>query len=304
MERTPPANVRRRLREEVGFSCPVEKRGERCGSPYLGYHHFDPPWRIKHHHNPDGMIALCLQHHKEADVGTFTIEQLRELKKTAAKREPISGRFNWRRENALIIAGSNFFIGSPTILESEQQKFIWFEKDESNYDTVNMDLFSSAGNLVFQMRNNDWLAHPSFDDIEAPPSARWLKIRSKTHDVSFDLVFSNQDLDGIAKVARTIRQDSIRKSVEQYNEFHKNAGLASIIPKKNFEEELNSAIEKVLKYVSDNLGEKDVLTCQVKLKITYPVSLKLSPTKLTTQIMKSRFTMSGCLLGSATVIKI
>jgi len=43
--------------------------------------HFDPPWREREHHDPAGMIALCLQHHKEADAGTFTEAQLKQLKK-------------------------------------------------------------------------------------------------------------------------------------------------------------------------------------------------------------------------------
>jgi len=93
MDRTPPAEVRRVLRQEVGFCCPIDG----CGSPYLSWHHFDPPWREREHHDPAGMIALCLQHHKEADAGTFTEAQLKQLKKTSASRE-VKGRFNWKRE--------------------------------------------------------------------------------------------------------------------------------------------------------------------------------------------------------------
>ncbi len=72
----PPADIRRALRVEVGFGCPVDG----CGSPYLTWHHFDPPWRERQHHDAAGMIALCLQHHKEADSGAFSHEQLRVLK--------------------------------------------------------------------------------------------------------------------------------------------------------------------------------------------------------------------------------
>jgi hypothetical protein len=77
MERTRPlAEIRRQLRGEVGFGCPVEG----CGSPYLTWHHFDPPWREREHHDADGMFALCLQHHKEADSGAFSDSQLRSFK--------------------------------------------------------------------------------------------------------------------------------------------------------------------------------------------------------------------------------
>src|SRR5918912_315690 len=36
VNRTPPAAVRRELRREVGFGCPVPD----CGNPYLYWHHF------------------------------------------------------------------------------------------------------------------------------------------------------------------------------------------------------------------------------------------------------------------------
>jgi peptide deformylase len=74
----------------------------------LSWHHFDPPWREKQHHNPDGMIALCLQHAKEADQGAFTTQQLKDMKKQPYLKELEKfpqGRFNWRREQLLLLAG-------------------------------------------------------------------------------------------------------------------------------------------------------------------------------------------------------
>jgi hypothetical protein len=62
--------IRMALAEEVGFGCPVEG----CGSPYLSWHHFDPPWSERQQHEPQGMIALCRTHHDMADVGTFAGE--------------------------------------------------------------------------------------------------------------------------------------------------------------------------------------------------------------------------------------
>lgn len=72
LSRTPPIAVRRTLRGEVGFGCPVRQAGNLCGNPYLRWHHFDPAWSDEHHHRPEGMIASCAQHHDEADAGAFT----------------------------------------------------------------------------------------------------------------------------------------------------------------------------------------------------------------------------------------
>src|ERR1022692_4539989 len=73
---------KRRLRDDVGFCCPIPG----CSSPYLEWHHFDPPWKVKHHHDPARMIALCRDHHPEADAGAFKVEQLHAYKATAKQR--------------------------------------------------------------------------------------------------------------------------------------------------------------------------------------------------------------------------
>lgn len=39
MTRNIPKDVRKILRKEVYFGCPIKD----CGSPYLSYHHFNPP---------------------------------------------------------------------------------------------------------------------------------------------------------------------------------------------------------------------------------------------------------------------
>ena len=97
MNRYPPPDVIRKLCAEVRYCCPVKD----CGNPYLTFHHFDPPWHTENHHNPDGMIALCLDHHKRPDAGAFTIDQLRELKKSENKFNP-QREFDWMRNSLLL----------------------------------------------------------------------------------------------------------------------------------------------------------------------------------------------------------
>ena len=90
-----PAKVKSILREEVGFGCIVKN----CGNPYLEYHHFDPPVSIRAHNEPEGMIALCAQHHKKADGDAYTTEQLHELKKDKVNARLVKGnicRLMWR----------------------------------------------------------------------------------------------------------------------------------------------------------------------------------------------------------------
>jgi hypothetical protein len=94
MDRSPPIEIRRLLRREVGFGCPVPT----CASPFLSYHHFDPPWSVREHHNPAGMIALCPIHHPLAHGGVFSKAQLRRMKHQGAP-DRVRGRFGWLRND-------------------------------------------------------------------------------------------------------------------------------------------------------------------------------------------------------------
>ena len=87
LSRTPPVAVRRELRREVGFGCPVSG----CGNPYLEYHHFDPPWEKEHHHDLARMIALCAEHHAKA--AAWTIDDCRAMKAIPVDRPDVRGRF-------------------------------------------------------------------------------------------------------------------------------------------------------------------------------------------------------------------
>ena len=91
----PDKSILEKLRNEVNFGCPVDN----CGVPYLTWHHFDPPYHINAHNNPEGMIALCREHHIQADNSAFTKEQLHQLKQNGKENwKKISGKFNWMRK--------------------------------------------------------------------------------------------------------------------------------------------------------------------------------------------------------------
>ncbi|MGI2155364.1 hypothetical protein ACROAK_21195 [Shewanella oncorhynchi] len=117
-ERKPiPKSVKKVLRSEVGFGCPVKG----CGNPYLEYHHFDPPVSVKPHNEPEGMIALCAQHHKKADGGAYTTEQLHELKKDKANAKLVKGSLDWLRKDLLAVVGGNFYYETPRIITIDKK---------------------------------------------------------------------------------------------------------------------------------------------------------------------------------------
>src|SRR5260221_10290048 len=130
MNRTPPKRVRRTLRHEVGFGCPVPG----CGNPYLTWHHFDPPWEVQEHHNAEGMIALCEEHHNKADAKAFTVDQLRQFKRDApATAKDVEGRFDWLRHRVLAVVGGNFYYENSVIFKYQNRPVIWFKRDDKDH---------------------------------------------------------------------------------------------------------------------------------------------------------------------------
>lgn len=171
MSRTPPTGVRRQLRYEVGFGCPVPG----CGNPYLSYHHFDPPWSVEQHHNPDGMIALCGEHHPKADAGAFTAEQLRSYKHRHA--DIVQGSFDWRRQSLLALVGGNLYFETPKIVVVRGDPVVWFERDADGCMLLSARMLSRSDEPRAFLEANDWMLLGSPIEFESPPNGKRIKIR-------------------------------------------------------------------------------------------------------------------------------
>jgi hypothetical protein len=183
LSRKPPAQVRRILRKEVKFVCPVKG----CGNPYLSYHHFNPPWHERKHHDPAGMIALCHEHHDKADDGAFTKEQMRQLK-TRPNNKRASGRFDWMRRDLVLALGSGCHHECLNILSILGKPVIWFERDPEGYLLLNVELLRTTKEPRLIIRNNDWIELGEPKDLECPPSGKQLKVIYSNGD-KFEITF-------------------------------------------------------------------------------------------------------------------
>lgn len=173
MNRKPPIEVIRTLRKEVGYGCPVSG----CGNPYLEWHHFSPPWHIKEHHEPEGMIALCAEHHKKADAGAYTEAQLSTFKKEAILHNlEIKGKFEWLRNKLLAVVGGSFYYDTLLIFEFRKKPIIWFRRDEEGYLLLNINMLTISGEERAIIEDNIWLSRGNPVNLESPPSGKMLRI--------------------------------------------------------------------------------------------------------------------------------
>jgi hypothetical protein len=173
------------LREEVSFHCPViDGDGPICGSPYLTWHHFDPPWRIEHHHRPEGMIALCRQHADEADAGAFTLEQQRQMKAEGLGRgTAVRGRFDWMRRDLLAIVGGSAYHDVPIPVMIGDAKAVWFDRNQHEELLLGFTMPTVSGRPRVSVDQNTWHVPPdNVADIICPPSGRLLRVKYDNGD--------------------------------------------------------------------------------------------------------------------------
>lgn len=209
MNRTPPDEVRRRLRSEVGFGCPVEG----CDSPYLTWHHFDPPWAEREHHDPDGMVAMCVEHHGKADQGAWTKDQLRAFKDPGQNHaaDRVRGQFHWKRERLVLLAGGNWWSRCEVLLQCGPIPIIWLSRDENGYELLNLDLYDERGAPRLQLRDNDWIVDRNVEDLECPPRKASLTVRTASLGAELSVSFQRADSDRIKSMATEIAQEGDRE---------------------------------------------------------------------------------------------
>jgi hypothetical protein len=124
------------------------------------------------------MIALCRPHADQADNGAFTDDQLRELKRKGRERSSeIRGRFNWMRQELLVVAGGQFFYEVETILEVGGVKCIWFDRDEEGYLQLSFRMPAGpTGEHRAVIEQNFWRVPPAIQEIICPPSGRLVEV--------------------------------------------------------------------------------------------------------------------------------
>ncbi|CAI2335614.1 conserved hypothetical protein [Vibrio parahaemolyticus] len=173
-----PEKVKQTLRREVGFGCPVQG----CANPYLEYHHFDPPVKVKPHNNPEGMIALCAQHHKKADGGAYTNEQLHALKKDKANANDVKGNLDWLRRDLLAVVGGVFYYETLNIVRIDGVDVVSLDRDEEGYLRLSINMLSLSSEERIVIDKNSWerVGYPS--DLRSPPQGKELEVSYSNGD--------------------------------------------------------------------------------------------------------------------------
>jgi hypothetical protein len=99
------------------------------------------------------------------------------------------GSFEWKPRNLLLYTGGNFYVNSSVILEVERHRIIWLSRDSDGFARLNLDIRDANGDILFKMKDNDWLIHTPFEDLECPPSVNRLHLSEKSYGVEISIKF-------------------------------------------------------------------------------------------------------------------
>jgi len=177
--------VKRLLRQEVAFGCPMPG----CRKPFLTYHHFDPPWKVKHHWDPDGIIALCLDHHQEADH--YTKDRLRKLKQASYSVDDVKGQFPQWEGQFLVRCGGIYVAGSKSVLQMGGEDIIVLESGVENLLFLSFYLESQDGETVAVMQDNVFDLGPAEPyDVKMTNNKTEIEVWFAERDIGLDVVIS------------------------------------------------------------------------------------------------------------------
>lgn len=260
------------------------------------------------------MIALCLQHHKEADAGAFTPDQLRKL-----KQEPYvlragvapGGKFNWRREQLVVRAGGLTAIGCGTLLRFGDTNAIWLSTASDGSELMNLDVWAPDGTIVFSMRDNDWIALGPLEDVECPPSGRSLILRAPSIGVRLAVEFN-------ALSDAQLHQYFFESRVESATEMNKHREEAARQAEQRgapraFVEATRGDPVEVKAYATDRADElmeavrrhasaSEFALCEIDARLVFPVAMRLTPTQLV--LPGNNVIRGGTVIGDGVAVQI
>ena len=218
------------LRREVGFGCPV------CRSPFLTWHHFDPPWHVEHHWRPEGMIALCHSCHDDADEkggkpGAYSKDELRAMKMSSRSLEDVEGYFpTWQdKEQLLVRVGGCYTDSSAPVIGVNGEPQIALGKNEAGILSLSFELRNKNDDVVVKVVDNGFTVYPlNVHDMEVKPKTKSVKVWLAEDDVGLELCFkrvSMVELEGIlsqdCKRAEQIAAPQIEKHLAQLPAEHR-----------------------------------------------------------------------------------
>lgn len=160
-----PDPVKREVRRACGFGCVI------CGC-MVGYQyaHFNPPWPDAEKHDPDQIALLCGRHHRPFDSGEYASAKLAEKRRSPRCRQGDHPHrdFIYSGEELVVCLGESTFVYPRSILRIHGREILVAEPSDEASGPVQLTgaFYDRDGNLLFEIRRNEWFGSADAWDIE------------------------------------------------------------------------------------------------------------------------------------------
>jgi hypothetical protein len=176
-----PSAVRLQLRREACFGCCA------CGHPFVEYHHIVPRATEKHH-RPEDMMALCPNHHHQANIGAIDVEAQREWKRVPFNRTQglAKGQLTYPGRFVAVRVGSTLLIGNGSKLAIDGTSLLRIRVGRDRRLLVSMDLRDDDDRSILNVVDNEWVTGESSPwDIEF--RYNYMRVRSELRKIDLEI---------------------------------------------------------------------------------------------------------------------
>jgi hypothetical protein len=166
------------------------------------------------------MIALCREHHDEADQGLFSAGQLRSLKKAKRSTEDVKGSYpSWGKPNILVRIGGSYVGGSMVVLSVTGRPVVTLSRHEEGMLSLSFSLHDEQGRPVVIMEENVFEAYPqNIHDLEVAARKGSVRVWLTSSDIGLELKFDRitlDELDGILASDRSRSEKRSRRVIQE-----------------------------------------------------------------------------------------
>lgn len=150
-----PDAVKKIVRQSCGYGCVV------CGSVPYDYDHLRTQFHEADEHDPDDIVLLCDQHHRQKTAGILSVKRILDAKRNRVSQDSET-RFKLEliREDFLTVWGSTIITASDNSIIVDGDPILNFTKTDNDLEPllISGKFHDKAGNEICIIDNNEFIS--------------------------------------------------------------------------------------------------------------------------------------------------
>lgn len=159
-----PGDIKLQIRQECGFGCVV------CGMTIYTYEHIVPEFAEAKAHDPTKIALLCGSCHLKVTKGIWSKDKIKKARwSPLCKQQGYSNDFFDVGEPFGVSVGRIYFFKNETgdLLQIDGRTILSMKKVDNEPPKLSGSFHDQAGNVLFKIKENEWIGNPEAWDIES-----------------------------------------------------------------------------------------------------------------------------------------